>query len=41
MGLDPSLVVVKRSNQGIQIAPKSAKARRKVSVSIPRTHGVT
>ena len=38
MGLGPGLVVVKRDGQGIQIAPKSTKGRRKVRVPLPRTH---
>ena len=35
MGLESGLVVVKRNNQGIEIAPKSTKSRRKVRVSLP------
>ena len=38
MGLGPGLVVVKRNNQGIQIAPRSNKGRRKVGVPLARTH---
>ena len=36
MGLGPGLVVVKRNNQGIEIAPRSTKGRRKVRVLLPR-----
>ena len=38
MGLGPGLVVVKRNNQGIQIAPKSNNGRRKVRVPLPPMH---
>ena len=38
MGLGPGLVVVKRNSQGIEIAPKSTKGRRKVRVPLPLTH---
>jgi len=38
MGLDYGLVVVKRNNQGIEIAPKSTRGRRKVRVLLPHTH---
>lgn len=41
MGLGPGLVVVKRDNRGIEIAPKSIKARRKVSVPMPQTRVIT
>ena len=32
MGLGPDLVVVKRNSQGIEVAPRSTKGRRKVRV---------
>ena len=38
MGLGPGLVVVKRNSQGIEIALRSTKGRRKVRVPLPHIH---
>lgn len=37
MGLDHSLVVVRRNNQGIEIVPRSTKGRQKARVPLQHT----
>ena len=41
MGLGPDLVVVKRSDRGIEVAPRSTKGRREVGVLLPHASALT
>lgn len=41
MGLGPGFVVVKRNSQGVEIAPRSTRGRRKVRASLPHNRVIT